>query len=158
MCTLFVGEDDEHKFSVHENQLLKSPRFQSITEDERYAINKEIGLGDSDPNVISLLLEYLYAGDYGPKLGDEISECWTADVIDRLAQAKLQTGLYFEAEVNELSDLSRLVVKKIEMLALSLGSFLSVAQVIYGLFDEALFPNIGFFQDFFLSRDEGASA
>jgi hypothetical protein len=68
IVTLMVGGEGR-LFAAHEEVLCQSPFFERVCR-ERYleAQNKRISLPDEEPEIFSAILEYLYKGDYYPRL------------------------------------------------------------------------------------------
>jgi BTB/POZ domain len=68
IITLVVGRD-QRLFAAHEDVLCHSPFFQAACRGQfMEATNKRISLPDEEPEIFSSVLEYLYKGDYYPRL------------------------------------------------------------------------------------------
>ncbi|KAL2022836.1 hypothetical protein VTK56DRAFT_4367 [Thermocarpiscus australiensis] len=68
IITLVVGPD-ARLFAAHENVLCQSPFFGKVLRGNLVdAQNRKISLPDEAPEVFSAILEYLYKGDYYPRL------------------------------------------------------------------------------------------
>lgn len=63
-----VGQD-QRLFAAHEDILCHSPYFAAVIQDQFFeAGSRRIPLPDEEPEVFSAVLEYLYKGDYTPRL------------------------------------------------------------------------------------------
>jgi hypothetical protein len=68
IITLCIGRE-QRLFAAHEDVLCHSPFFQSLCRDQFFqSTAKRIDLPDEEPEIFSSLLEYLYKGDYYPRL------------------------------------------------------------------------------------------
>lgn len=71
IVTLTVGREGR-LFAAHEDVLCQSPFFKQALRggilEQSYAQSKRIALPDEEPEVFSAVLEYLYKGDYYPRL------------------------------------------------------------------------------------------
>jgi hypothetical protein len=68
IITIVVGKD-QRLFAAHEDVLCHSPFFTMACRDQFFETNsRRIALPDEDPEVFSCILEYLYKGDYSPRL------------------------------------------------------------------------------------------
>lgn len=68
IVTLTVGREGR-LFAAHEEVLCQSPFFEQACRDQYLeAQSKRIALPDQEPEVFSAVLEYLYKGDYYPRL------------------------------------------------------------------------------------------
>jgi BTB/POZ domain len=67
IVTLAVGPD-QRLFAAHEDVLSHSPYLGSLCQAQFYETNKRIDLSEEQPEILSCILEYLYKGDYYPKL------------------------------------------------------------------------------------------
>ncbi|KAI8623667.1 hypothetical protein F5Y19DRAFT_352374 [Xylariaceae sp. FL1651] len=68
IVTLMVGREGR-LFAAHEEVLCQSPFFERACRDKYLeAQNKRISLPDEEPEIFSAVLEYLYKGDYYPRL------------------------------------------------------------------------------------------
>ena len=55
-------------FAAHEDVLSNSPYFASLCQHQFYEHNKRIELPEIEPEIFSSVLEYMYKGDYYPRL------------------------------------------------------------------------------------------
>ncbi|KAL2143184.1 hypothetical protein VTI28DRAFT_262 [Corynascus sepedonium] len=68
IVTLVVGRD-ARLFAAHEDVLCQAPFFEKVLRSTYFdAQNRRILLPDEEPEVFSAILEYLYKGDYYPRL------------------------------------------------------------------------------------------
>jgi len=68
IVTLTIGREGR-LFAAHEDVLSQSPFFEAAcSKDSSDALNKRISLPDEEPEIFSAVLEYLYKGDYYPRL------------------------------------------------------------------------------------------
>ncbi|KAI1401316.1 hypothetical protein F4819DRAFT_496730 [Hypoxylon fuscum] len=68
IVTLTVGRE-ARLFAAHEEVLAQSPFFERACRDQYLeAQSKRISLPDEEPEIFSAILEYLYKGDYYPRL------------------------------------------------------------------------------------------
>jgi len=68
IVTLVVGQE-QRIFAAHENVLGVSPFFQAVLQNQMMdSQSKKISLPDEEPEIFSSILEYLYKGDYYPRL------------------------------------------------------------------------------------------
>ncbi|RWA08449.1 hypothetical protein EKO27_g6645 [Xylaria grammica] len=68
IVTLMIGHEGR-LFAAHEEVLSQSPFFERACRDQYLdAQNKRISLPDEEPEIFSAVLEYLYKGDYYPRL------------------------------------------------------------------------------------------
>ncbi|KAK0657290.1 hypothetical protein B0T16DRAFT_425569 [Cercophora newfieldiana] len=68
IVTLVVGQE-QRIFAAHENVLAVSPFFQAVLQNQMMdSQSKKISLPDEEPEIFSSVLEYLYKGDYYPRL------------------------------------------------------------------------------------------
>ncbi|KAK4983461.1 hypothetical protein LTR50_007199 [Elasticomyces elasticus] len=77
IITLSIGP--AHRlFAAHEDVLCHSPYFQSVCRGQFFeSYGKRIDLADEEPEIFSSVLEYLYKGDYTPRLDfDKRRNCW----------------------------------------------------------------------------------
>lgn len=121
-------------FTAHRDILSKSPKFNAQCNNEHYAEGntKQIELPDHNPDIFTVLLEYLYKGDYWPMKSEELSDYRSADGDVRATQTQREADLYILAGYCQLWDLQQLVVEKIRILKpLSAESFLSFSKYIY---------------------------
>ncbi|KAI8962969.1 hypothetical protein F5Y11DRAFT_320972 [Daldinia sp. FL1419] len=68
IVTLMIGRE-ARLFAAHEEVLCQSPFFERACRDQYLeAQSKRISLPDEEPEIFSAVLEYLYKGDYYPRL------------------------------------------------------------------------------------------
>jgi hypothetical protein len=68
IITLVVGHD-QRLFAAHEDVLSLSPYFCAVLRDQFLdGSAKQVDLPDEEPEILSCVLEYLYKGDYYPRL------------------------------------------------------------------------------------------
>ncbi|KAL8285395.1 hypothetical protein RB597_002462 [Gaeumannomyces tritici] len=68
IVTLVVGEE-QRIFAAHEHVLSHSPFFEAALRDQYMdSQSKRLALPDEEPEIFSSVLEYLYKGDYYPRL------------------------------------------------------------------------------------------
>ncbi|KAF2205343.1 hypothetical protein GQ43DRAFT_446122 [Delitschia confertaspora ATCC 74209] len=125
IITLSIGRE-QRLFAAHEDVLCHSPFFQSACRDTFFQTsNKRIDLPDEEPEVFSSVLEYLYKGDYYPKLEyDKRKNSWnledggngngTAESVIYTPSGPVlkDTVLYCAAEKYSLPELKRLALRK----------------------------------------------
>ena len=79
-----VGRD-QRLFAAHEDVLSASPFFQSANKDTFYAADsaRRIFLPDEEAEIFSAVLEFLYKGDYFPRLlHDRHRNAWVLESVD----------------------------------------------------------------------------
>ncbi|KAF2476021.1 uncharacterized protein BDR25DRAFT_278773 [Lindgomyces ingoldianus] len=129
IITLSVGRE-QRLFAAHEDVLCHSPFFATACRDQFFSTtNKRIELPDEEPEVFSSLLEYLYKGDYYPRLEyDKRRNSWnledggngngngngTAEAIVYTPQGPIlkDTVIYCAADRYGLHELKKLALKK----------------------------------------------
>ncbi|PSS05222.1 hypothetical protein BD289DRAFT_449085 [Coniella lustricola] len=71
IVTLMIGGEGR-LFAAHEDVLCQSPFFQEALRggylEQSYAQSRRLALPDEEPEIFSAVLEYLYKGDYYPRL------------------------------------------------------------------------------------------
>jgi len=67
IITICVGPE-QRLFAGHEDILSRSSYFQSALKAQFFEGTRRLDLPDESPEVLSAVLEYLYKGDYTPKL------------------------------------------------------------------------------------------
>lgn len=77
IVTIVVGPD-QRLFAAHEDVLSHSPFFASALRDQFFeSTNRRISLPTEEPEIFSCVLEYLYKGDYYPRLvHDKRRQTW----------------------------------------------------------------------------------
>ena len=83
IVTLCVGAE-RRLFAAHEDVLCTSPFFQAACRGQFYEAGaKRIDLPDDVPEIFSSVLEYLYKGDYSPRLEyDKKRRTWHIQASD----------------------------------------------------------------------------
>lgn len=95
MITLIVGRE-QRLFAAHEDILCLSPFFQSACHGQfSGAESKRIALPDEDPIIFSSILEYLYKGDYSPRLlHDKRHNSWALEKLESDGRGQLESTVY----------------------------------------------------------------
>jgi hypothetical protein len=77
IVTIIVGHD-QRLFAAHEDVLSHSPYFAEALRGQFFeSTNRRIDLPNEEPEIFSCILEYLYKGDYYPRLvHDKRSQSW----------------------------------------------------------------------------------
>ena len=79
IVTLVIGSD-HRVFAAHEDVLRRSPYFERECRENFFANDSNrINLPAEDPETFSCVLEYLYRGDYSPRLLQSKSRGWHLD-------------------------------------------------------------------------------
>ncbi|KAI0474639.1 hypothetical protein F4859DRAFT_75076 [Xylaria cf. heliscus] len=84
IVTLIIGRD-QRIFAAHEDVLCASPWFQQALSDQYMdpQNGKRIHLPDDEPEIFSSILEYLYKGDYYPRLiHNKRRNSWEIEQLD----------------------------------------------------------------------------
>ncbi|KAF2662554.1 hypothetical protein K491DRAFT_585350 [Lophiostoma macrostomum CBS 122681] len=125
IITLSVGRE-QRLFAAHEDVLCHSPYFQTACRDQFFSTsNKRIDLPEEEPEVFSSILEYLYKGDYYPRLEyDKRRNSWnledggngngTNEAVIQTPYGPIlkDTILYCAAERYGLQELKKLALRK----------------------------------------------
>ncbi|KAK5454178.1 hypothetical protein LTS15_006178 [Exophiala xenobiotica] len=124
IITICVGPD-QRLFASHEEVISRSPFFQSRCKDQFFENHsRRINLPDEQPEILSAVLEYLYKGDYYPKLlHNKRKDTWELEdegsgpnttIYHHAAKQNLMkdTVIYCSAELYGLEDLKRLALRK----------------------------------------------
>jgi hypothetical protein len=126
IVTLVVGQE-QRIFAAHENVLAASPFFQTILQNQMMdSQTKKISLPDEEPEVFSSILEYLYKGDYYPRLvHNKKRNSWElepdaeggrseAAIYHHSVEGELlkDTAIYCSAEKYGLEELKRVSLRK----------------------------------------------
>jgi len=131
IITLVVGQD-QRLFAAHQDVLSHSPMLAAACQDMFFEANaRRINLPDEEPEVFSCVLEYLYKGDYYPRLlQDKRRNTWTLEgavespkIGGRVADATIyhqgvgdvilrDTAVYCAADRYGLEELKRLALRK----------------------------------------------
>ncbi|RMZ67495.1 btb poz [Pyrenophora seminiperda CCB06] len=125
IITISVGRE-QRLFAAHEDVLSHSPWFQALCNGQFFQpTNKRIDLPDEEPEVFSSILEYLYKGDYYPRMeynkkrnswslednggttatNEAVIQCPTGPVLK-------DTVIYCQADKYGLQELKKLALKK----------------------------------------------
>lgn len=132
IVTLVVGPE-QRIFAAHENVLAKSPFFSTVLRKQYMeSSGKRLALPDEDPEVLSSILEYLYKGDYSPKLvHNKRRDVWEIESND-FATVQLHgikgdvlkdTVIYCASEKYGLDELKRIALRKQGLRKLLSASF-----------------------------------
>jgi hypothetical protein len=80
IITIVVGPE-QRLFAAHQDVLCHSPFFAAACQDQFFEANaRRINLPDEEPEIFSCILEYLYKGDYYPRLmQDKRRNTWTLE-------------------------------------------------------------------------------
>jgi hypothetical protein len=86
IITIVVGKD-QRLFAAHEDVLNTSPFFQSAAKDALYtstsSSSRRIFLPDEEAEIFSAVLEFMYKGDYFPRLlHDRRRNTWVLESVD----------------------------------------------------------------------------
>jgi hypothetical protein len=127
IITLVVGRE-QRLFAAHEDVLCFSPFFQAACRGQfMEAQNKKISLPDEEPEIFSSVLEYLYKGDYYPRLiHNKRKNVWELETGDGGAgtvestvyhhgvdgELLKDTVIYCTAEKYGLDELKRVALRK----------------------------------------------
>ena len=133
IVTLCIGTE-QRLFAAHEDVLSLSPFFAAICRSQFLeSISKRITLPDETPEIFSSVLEYLYKGDYYPRLlHNKRKDCWELEAEDPVStggqsrgavestvycqaagqQLLKDTLVYCTAEKYGLDELKRLALRK----------------------------------------------
>jgi hypothetical protein len=130
IVTLSVGPE-QRLFAAHEDILHTSPYLGSLCAQQFYEANKRIELSDAQPEILSCILEYLYKGDYYPRMSyDKRRHTWhledEAEPTSRAGTVEVQvqtntgdyarvlrdTVIYCTAAKYGLTELQSLALKK----------------------------------------------
>ncbi|PGH32385.1 hypothetical protein GX50_04810 [[Emmonsia] crescens] len=149
IITLCVGPD-QRLFAAHEDVLCISPFFATCCRGQFLESHgKRVNLPDEQPEVLSSILEYLYKGDYYPRLihnkrrdswelenvgngsSQQVSESTIVNQVDGAVILK-DTAVYCAAEKYGLDDLKRLALRKQGLqVAVQCSTILSSARFAY---------------------------
>ena len=93
IITLVVGRD-QRLFAAHEDQLTRSPFFAAALKGQFFeSETKKVLLPDEEPEIFSCVLEYLYKGDYTPRLlFNKRRNSWELEGIETGKQDRTQSG------------------------------------------------------------------
>ncbi|KAI9047479.1 hypothetical protein LZ554_008198 [Drepanopeziza brunnea f. sp. 'monogermtubi'] len=101
IITLVVGRE-QRLFAAHEDVLCISPFFQAACRGQfMEASTKRIFLPDEEPEIFSSVLEYLYKGDYYPKLvHNRRKNTWDLEMVG--GQGSVESTVYHHSVDGEL--------------------------------------------------------
>lgn len=127
---MVVGPD-QRLFAAHEDVLCRSPFFGTYLKDQFLDSNaKQVELSDEEPEILSCILEYLYKGDYYPRLvHNKRRDTWdlenqdiktggrgngdaTIFIMEAGGEVLRDTLVYCAAERYGLDDLKKLALRK----------------------------------------------
>ncbi|KIY02832.1 uncharacterized protein Z520_01297 [Fonsecaea multimorphosa CBS 102226] len=124
IITICVGPE-QRLFAGHEEVLARSPFFEAACKGQFFESNaRRINLPDEQPEILSAVLEYLYRGDYYPKLlHNKKKDTWELEdeangsnvtIYHHAAKQTLMrdTVIYCSAELYGLEELKRLALRK----------------------------------------------
>ncbi|KAF1811379.1 hypothetical protein P152DRAFT_71291 [Eremomyces bilateralis CBS 781.70] len=122
IVTLYIGHE-QRTFAAHEDVLCHSPYFAAMLREQYFEpSNRRIELPDEEPEVFSCILEYLYKGDYTPRMEyDKRRRSWqlensSADPTVWLTGVCVpilrDTVVYCAATRYGLEDLTRVALRK----------------------------------------------
>ncbi|KAI2605547.1 hypothetical protein GGR54DRAFT_445659 [Hypoxylon sp. NC1633] len=96
IVTLVIGKD-QRIFAAHEDVLCASPWFQQTLSGQYMDSqnSKRIHLPDEEPEIFSSVLEYLYKGDYYPRLvHNKRRNSWEIEQIEDKGQGSNESTVY----------------------------------------------------------------
>ncbi|EKD12096.1 hypothetical protein MBM_09733 [Drepanopeziza brunnea f. sp. 'multigermtubi' MB_m1] len=101
IITIVVGRE-QRLFAAHEDVLCTSPFFQAACRGQfMEASTKRIFLPDEEPEIFSSVLEYLYKGDYYPKLvHNKRKNTWDLEMVG--GQGSVESTVYHHSVDGEL--------------------------------------------------------
>jgi hypothetical protein len=92
IISIVVGKD-QRTFAAHQDVLSHSPFFAATCQDQFFESNRRILLPDEEPEIFSCVLEYLYKGDYYPRLvHDKRRDTWLLEGAPEGASPNLNNG------------------------------------------------------------------
>ena len=94
IITIMVGKS-QRLFAAHEDVLSRSPFFADACRDQFFQANaRRIALVDEEPEIFSAVLEYLYKGDYSPRLlHDKKRNTWVLEDEQDFLSPKIEGGI-----------------------------------------------------------------
>jgi len=103
IITLVVGHE-QRLFAAHEDVLCLSPFFQSVCRGQfMEAESKRISLPDEEPEIFSSVLEYLYKGDYYPRLvHNKRRNTWEMETGESDGRGAVESTVYHHVVEGEL--------------------------------------------------------
>lgn len=124
IITLIVGPE-QRLFAAHEDVLCISPFFASACRNQFLDnTSKRIALPDEEPEIFSSVLEYLYKGDYYPRLvHDKRRGTWALESGSEVSESTIyhhgvdgdilkDTVIYCTADKYGLDELKRVALRK----------------------------------------------
>ncbi|KAI1338324.1 hypothetical protein F5Y15DRAFT_416967 [Xylariaceae sp. FL0016] len=104
IVTLIIGRE-QRIFAAHEDVLCASPWFQQAISNQYMEANKRIHLPDDEPEIFSSVLEYLYKGDYYPRLlHNKKRNSWEIEQLDEERDSAESTIYHHAVEGDLLKD------------------------------------------------------
>lgn len=103
IITVAVGKD-QRLFAAHEDVLTRSPWFAEACRDQFFSSpgQRRINLPDDEPEIFSAILEYLYKGDYYPRLlHDRKRDTWSLEDAQDLTINSPRSDLDEKRSLNE---------------------------------------------------------
>jgi hypothetical protein len=103
IITLVVGRE-QRLFAAHEDVLSRSPFFQAACRGQfMEAQSKRITLPDEEPEIFSSVLEYLYKGDYYPRLvHNKRRNTWELETGNEEGHGAVESTVYHHGVDGEL--------------------------------------------------------
>ncbi|KAK4116218.1 hypothetical protein N656DRAFT_230863 [Canariomyces notabilis] len=126
IVTLVVGQE-QRIFAAHEHILCASPFFKAVLQNQMMdSQTKKISLPDEEPEVFSSILEYLYKGDYTPRLiHNKKRNTWELEQSDESGRSEAtifhhsvegellkDTAIYCSADKYGIEELKRVALRK----------------------------------------------
>ncbi|KAI0188419.1 hypothetical protein F4808DRAFT_63004 [Astrocystis sublimbata] len=108
IVTLVIGRD-QRIFAAHEDVLSASPWFQQALMDQYHDLQsgsgKRIYLPDDEPEIFSSILEYMYKGDYYPRLvHNKRRNSWEIEQLDEERGSNEATVYHHAVDGDVLKD------------------------------------------------------
>ena len=108
IITVAVGKD-QRLFAAHEDVLARAPWFAEACRELFFESpgQRRINLPDEEAEVFSAVLEYLYKGDYSPKLlFNKKTSCWSLEDVEGLTMRSLTPRPSNEKQTSGLTELA----------------------------------------------------
>ncbi|TKA28385.1 hypothetical protein B0A50_03852 [Salinomyces thailandicus] len=108
ITTVSVGKD-QRLFAAHEDVLARAPWFAKECRELFFASpgQRRINLPDEEPEVFSIVLEYLYKGDYYPRLmHDRKIQKSTLEDVEGLTMSSISPRPFNEKQTGGLTELA----------------------------------------------------
>jgi len=108
IVTIAVGKD-QRLFAAHEDVLSRAPWFAEACRGQFFASpgQRRINLPDEEPEVFSAILEYLYKGDYYPRLlHNQRRGEWTLEDVEGLTMKSISPRPDTEKQTGGLTELA----------------------------------------------------